>query len=44
LNFSSKAKELDGYSESHVGIKGDQVDFDSIVASKDIEASRIEKY
>lgn len=45
LNFSSRAKELDAYSASHVGTSEGAVDPDSIlVATKDLEASRIEKY
>jgi FHS family L-fucose permease-like MFS transporter len=43
LNFTSKAKELDAYTESHVGTDA-VIDNDSILASKDIEATRTEKY
>ncbi|KAF1840221.1 L-fucose permease Glucose/galactose transporter-like protein [Cucurbitaria berberidis CBS 394.84] len=38
-----KGKELDAYSESHVGVQEGAVDFDSIVANKDLEASHYEK-
>lgn len=37
-----KAKELDAYTESHVGLQEGAIDSDSIVASKDLEHSRIE--
>ncbi|KAL6711643.1 hypothetical protein ACN47E_004577 [Coniothyrium glycines] len=37
-----KGKSLDAYTESHVGSTDGAVDQDSIVASKDVEASRFE--
>ncbi|KAH7377731.1 L-fucose permease Glucose/galactose transporter-like protein [Pyrenochaeta sp. MPI-SDFR-AT-0127] len=37
-----KAKELDAYAESHVGIQDGAIDSDSIVASKEVESARIE--
>ncbi|KAJ4375881.1 hypothetical protein N0V83_001159 [Neocucurbitaria cava] len=37
-----KGKELDAYNESHVGVQEGAVDSDSIVANKDLEASRFE--
>ncbi|CAO2652194.1 Nn.00g004770.m01.CDS01 [Neocucurbitaria sp. VM-36] len=37
-----KGKELDAYNESHVGVQDGAVDSDSIVANKDLEASRYE--
>jgi FHS family L-fucose permease-like MFS transporter len=37
-----KGKELDGYTDSKVGTSEGQVDFDSIVAGKDVEAGRFE--
>jgi FHS family L-fucose permease-like MFS transporter len=43
LNFTSKAQELDAYTESHVGSTENMIDNDSILASKDIEAVRAEK-
>jgi FHS family L-fucose permease-like MFS transporter len=42
LNFY-KGKELDAYTESHVGLQEGAVDSDSIVATKDVEASHYEK-
>jgi FHS family L-fucose permease-like MFS transporter len=44
LNFTHKAKELDAYTESHVGIQEGAIDNDSIIATKDVEAMRTEKY
>jgi FHS family L-fucose permease-like MFS transporter len=44
LNFTHKAAELDAYSESHVGVQPGAIDNDSILASKDVEASHREKY
>jgi FHS family L-fucose permease-like MFS transporter len=44
LNFTSKAQELDAYSESHVGQQEGVIDNDSIIANKDVEAMRTEKY
>ncbi|KAF2124250.1 MFS general substrate transporter [Dothidotthia symphoricarpi CBS 119687] len=37
-----RAKELDAYSDSHVGLQEGTVDFDSIVATKDAEAGHFE--
>ncbi|CBX95912.1 hypothetical protein IAQ61_004735 [Plenodomus lingam] len=37
-----KGTELDAYTESHVGLAEDQVDSDSIMASKEIESVRFE--
>lgn len=37
-----KAKELDAYTESHVGVEEGTVDFDSIAATKDVEAAHFE--
>lgn len=44
LNFTSKAAQLDAYSESKVGQQDGVVDNDSILANKDVEAVRAEKY
>jgi FHS family L-fucose permease-like MFS transporter len=37
-----KAKELDAYSESHVGLQEGAVDNDSVLGSKDVEARMFE--
>ncbi|KAI8938625.1 hypothetical protein NX059_004497 [Plenodomus lindquistii] len=37
-----KGAELDAYSESHVGLTENQIDNDSIIASKEVETARFE--
>jgi FHS family L-fucose permease-like MFS transporter len=44
LNFTHKAAELDAYTDSHVGVQENQIDNDSILANKDVEAMHREKY